>query len=83
MLVNSIKSKFLQYTTQQHIICVCCLLHNFIRREITDVLAKDEVDTLIFEKNTYDDTDNITTIGQTNEWSQFRLDMAKDMFNTG
>ena len=68
--------------TQRHIINACCLLHNFIRREMTEDLAMDEFNNLMMEESTEDDIDIITAIDPTNEWAQFRLDMAIDMFNT-
>ena len=45
-------------------------------------LAKAEVDNLTLGENVEDDIDNIATVDPTDELTQFRTNMAIDMFNT-
>jgi len=73
---------FYNIATQRCIINACCLLHNFIRTEMEEDPAESEVDNLMLGENTEDDVENITAVDPTNEWTQFRNDMAMDMFNT-
>ncbi|KAL7604732.1 uncharacterized protein LOC111885647 [Lactuca sativa] len=77
---------FYPIRTQTKIILACCLLHNFIRKELPyDPLNDDEV---IDTNNDDDDADlgsqveHITTIGKSNEWTSFRENMATSMFNS-
>lgn len=44
--------------------------------------AEDEVENLNLEEQQEDDIENITVVEPTDEWTQFRLDMAVDMYNT-
>ncbi|GAA0185319.1 hypothetical protein LIER_32607 [Lithospermum erythrorhizon] len=70
-------------TMQSRIIMACCLLHNFIRYEMKDDPMENEQtedDDNLVEGN--EDQEVITTIGTSNEWTQFRANMAIDMFNT-
>ncbi|KAK1441000.1 hypothetical protein QVD17_06836 [Tagetes erecta] len=71
--------------TQNKIILACCLMHNFIRREMAyDPLDDEE---FIDTNNDADDEDlgshveHITTIGTSNEWTNFRQNLATSMFN--
>ncbi|XP_039128388.1 protein ALP1-like [Dioscorea cayenensis subsp. rotundata] len=73
---------FYSIATQRRIINVCCLLHNFIRKEMIEDPAEDEVGTLSLEENIEDEIGNITTVEPTNEWTELRNQMAVDMFNT-
>ena len=73
---------FYNMITQRRIINACCLLHNFIRREMAEDPAEDEVENLNLEEQQEDDIENITVVEPTDEWTQFRLDMAVDMYNT-
>ncbi|XP_039138704.1 protein ALP1-like [Dioscorea cayenensis subsp. rotundata] len=73
---------FYNIATQRRIINACCLLHNFIRKEMEEDPAESEIDNLMLGENTEDDVDNITAVDPTDEWTQFRNDMAVDMFNT-
>ncbi|KAK9075689.1 hypothetical protein SSX86_004017 [Deinandra increscens subsp. villosa] len=76
---------FYPIRTQNKIILACCLMHNLIRRE----MACDPLDDyeLIDINNDADDEDlgshveNITTIGTSNEWTNFRQNLAISMFN--
>ncbi|KAK9078046.1 hypothetical protein SSX86_002103 [Deinandra increscens subsp. villosa] len=76
---------FYPIRTQNKIILACCLVHNFIRREMAyDPLDDEE---LIDTNNDANDedlgshVDNITTIGTSNEWTNFRQNLATSMFN--
>ncbi|KAI3695280.1 hypothetical protein L1987_78275 [Smallanthus sonchifolius] len=76
---------FYPIKTQNKIILACCLMHNFIRREMTyDPFDDDE---FIDTNNDADDEDlgshveHITTIGTSNEWTNFRHSLATSMFN--
>ena len=44
--------------------------------------VENELDNLPSDENMQDEADNITVVDPTDEWTQFRLDMATDMFNT-
>ena len=41
---------------------------------------EDDIANLTLEKNLEDDIKNITIVEATDEWTQFRLNMAIDMF---
>ncbi|KAK1410490.1 hypothetical protein QVD17_37027 [Tagetes erecta] len=76
---------FYPIKTQNKIILSCCLIHNFIRREMAyDPLDDEE---FIDTNNDADDEDlgshveHITTIGTSNEWTNFRQNLATSMFN--
>ena len=71
---------FYPITTQNRIIMACCLLRNFIRREmVVDPLEKelDQHEQLLLETN----GDPITQIETSNEWSGCRTNLANEMFN--
>ncbi|KAK9062031.1 hypothetical protein SSX86_019215 [Deinandra increscens subsp. villosa] len=76
---------FYPIRTQNKIILACCLLHNLIRREMAYDPHDDEE--FIDTNNDADDedlashVDNITTIGTSNEWTNFRQNLATSMFN--
>lgn len=72
---------FYNINTQRCIINACCLLHNFIRREMTEDPAEYEINNLPIEETMEDDPDNIMAVEPTDEWTKFRIDMAEDMFN--
>ncbi|EOY02963.1 Uncharacterized protein TCM_017356 [Theobroma cacao] len=62
------------------IIIACCLLHNFIRREMS--FDPIEVDLGEFvETNIAVDEDFISTIDPTDVWGNFRMELANQMFN--
>lgn len=44
--------------------------------------TKDEVDNLTLEESTKDNIDNIIVVEPIDEWTQFRLGMTNDKFNT-
>ena len=54
-------------TTQHHIINACCLLHNFIRKEMKQDPVEDDIDNLTIKENLKDDIKNVTTIEPTDE----------------
>ncbi|CAI9294399.1 unnamed protein product [Lactuca saligna] len=75
---------FYPIRTQNKIILACCLLHNFIQKELPyDPLDDDDI---IDTNNDEEDTDlgsqveHITTIGTSNEWMTFRENLANSMF---
>ena len=77
---------FYPIRTQNKIILACCLLHNFIRKELPyDPLDDDDI---IDTNNDEDDAnlgsqvEHITTIGTSNEWTIFRENLANSMFNS-
>ncbi|XP_031741750.1 protein ANTAGONIST OF LIKE HETEROCHROMATIN PROTEIN 1-like [Cucumis sativus] len=61
-------------------ILVCCLLHNLINREMTNVDFVDDVDE---GDSTYATIggDDIQFVENSNEWTQLRDDLAAEMFN--
>ncbi|KAI7727109.1 hypothetical protein M8C21_021649 [Ambrosia artemisiifolia] len=72
---------------KNRIIMACCLLHNFIRREMpidpfeTDHLGEgDEDGDGIGDVD--GDGDNITNIETSNEWTTFRNNLAQSMFDS-
>lgn len=44
--------------------------------------SEEEVGTTSLNESIDDDTNNIVTVQPTDEWTQFRHEMAIDMFNT-
>jgi len=61
-------------------ILACCLLHNLINREMTNVDFLDDVDE---GDSTYAmiGGDGIQFVENSNEWTQWRDDLAVEMFN--
>ncbi|XP_031386066.1 protein ALP1-like [Punica granatum] len=71
---------FYPVRVHNRIIIACCLLHNFIRREMTfdpmeDQLNETDVD------NPNEDSDHISDIQTLNVWSNWRKELATQMFN--
>ncbi|KAA0047698.1 retrotransposon protein [Cucumis melo var. makuwa] len=64
---------------QCHTILACCLLHNLINREMTNFDIEDNIDEV---DSTHATTaaDDIHYIEKSNEWSQWRDDLAEEMF---
>ncbi|XP_050941305.1 uncharacterized protein LOC127149564 [Cucumis melo] len=60
-------------------ILACCLLHNLINREMTNFDIEDNIDEV---DSTHATTvaDDIHYIEKSNEWSQWRDDLAEEMF---
>nr|XP_011464621.1 PREDICTED: uncharacterized protein LOC105351565 [Fragaria vesca subsp. vesca] len=72
---------FYDIITQRRIISVCCMLHNFIRREMSVDPIKHEYDRQRRNEN-LEDNDYITSIETSDEWSAWRENLANEMFNT-
>uniref|UniRef100_A0A5B7AF72 Putative nuclease HARBI1 isoform X1 n=1 Tax=Davidia involucrata TaxID=16924 RepID=A0A5B7AF72_DAVIN len=64
--------------TQTRIIIACCLLHNLIRREMPVDPLEDEYDNT---QQTDRGMDFIDTVEASNEWSNWRQNLAVEMFN--
>ena len=63
---------------QNRIVMACCLLHNFIRREMPD-----DGNDLILEESDGDDEvhESITSVEPSDEWSAMRMTLAGHMYN--
>ncbi|KAL7614766.1 hypothetical protein Lser_V15G08370 [Lactuca serriola] len=65
------------------IIMACCLLHNYIRQEMTTDPFENHFE---LDEGTGDvgggDYDNITSVGVSTEWTTFRNDLAQNMFDS-
>ncbi|XP_039126951.1 putative nuclease HARBI1 [Dioscorea cayenensis subsp. rotundata] len=72
---------FYSIATQRRIINACCLLHNFIRWEMIEDPAEDEFEPTSLEESVEDDNEHIVAVQPTNEWTQFRQELAVNMFN--
>ena len=72
---------FYDIITQRRIISVCCMLHNFIRREMSVDPIKHEYDRQRRNEN-LEDNDYITSVETSDEWSAWRENLANEMFNT-
>lgn len=62
------------------IIIACCLLHNFIRREMSFDPIEVDLGEYV-ETNIAVDEDFISTIDPTDVWGNFRMELANQMFN--
>ncbi|GLT47193.1 hypothetical protein SLA2020_209050 [Shorea laevis] len=73
---------FYDVKTQIRIINACFTLHNFIRDEMVEEDLLREVDEELEEATLENEVerDNITFVGVTDEWSQFRDNLAMEMF---
>ena len=62
---------------QNRIVMACCLLHNFIRREMPD-----DGNDLILEESDDDDevNESITSVEPSDEWSAMRMTLAGHMY---
>ncbi|KAJ8753991.1 hypothetical protein K2173_001889 [Erythroxylum novogranatense] len=70
------------YPIKKHnrIILTCCLLHNFIRQEMSfDPMEGDLGDD--FHINPFVEEDSITAIDLTNAWTNWRIGLAYEMFS--
>ncbi|KAK2652572.1 hypothetical protein Ddye_012428 [Dipteronia dyeriana] len=61
---------------QNRIIMACCLLHNFIRREMPD-----DRNDVILEESDDEADESITTVEPSDEWSDMRMNLAGHMYN--
>ncbi|KAL0332875.1 UNVERIFIED_CONTAM: hypothetical protein Scaly_2189000 [Sesamum calycinum] len=78
-------ASFYNVKTQIRIINACCILHNFIRGEMPIDPLLDEVDRELESNLRIEDDDSyneeqITIVRNTNEWTTFRDDLARQMF---
>nr|KAJ0200715.1 hypothetical protein LSAT_V11C600336550 [Lactuca sativa] len=68
---------------KNRIIMACCLLHNYIRQEMTIDPFEDNASP---DEGTGDNgggnDDNVTTIGTSDEWTTFRDNLAQTMFDS-
>ncbi|GLT29298.1 hypothetical protein SLA2020_041730 [Shorea laevis] len=73
---------FYDVKTQIRIINACFILHNFIRDEMVEEDLLREVDEELEEAALENEVerDNITFVGVIDEWSQFRDNLAMEMF---
>ncbi|EOY18929.1 Retrotransposon protein, putative [Theobroma cacao] len=62
------------------IIIACCLLHNFIRREMTFDLIEDEVGEYLHDNTTPEEEDVIGAINPTDAWTNWRMQLANEIF---
>ena len=58
---------FYDIITQRHIISICCMLHNFIRTEMSIDVMEEEIDDDIGDN--VDEAQFIELIENSNEWS--------------
>ena len=74
---------FYPIKTQCRIVTACCLLHNLIKREMTDDPVEVEYDAEERRRvNEVEvDDDNITVIDSSNEWTAGRDALAAAMYN--
>ncbi|KAJ8774385.1 hypothetical protein K2173_011634 [Erythroxylum novogranatense] len=71
---------FYPIKTHNRIILACCLLHNFIRQEMSfDPLESDLGDD--FHINPVVEEETITAIDPTNAWTNWRIGLAREMFS--
>ncbi|XP_008392983.2 protein ALP1-like [Malus domestica] len=66
--------------THRRIISMCCMLHNFIRREmVVDLIEADA--NWQFQDGNSDANNYITTVESSNEWTTWRDNLAQEMWN--
>ncbi|KAH9730551.1 DDE Tnp4 domain-containing protein [Citrus sinensis] len=70
---------FYDIITQRRIISVCCMLHNFIRTEMSIDVMEEEIDDDIGDN--VDEAQFIESIDTSNEWSAWRDNLAQEMWN--
>lgn len=68
---------------QNHIIMACCLLHNFIKQEMGDYQLE-EADDINDQDGSNDGgyEDLVTTVEPSEEWNNFRRNIAISSFNS-
>ncbi|KAG6504621.1 hypothetical protein ZIOFF_036955 [Zingiber officinale] len=76
---------FFAIQTQVRIIIACCLLHNLIRKFMSfdpqELIMEEEEESEDEESDEDDEVEYVTNITPTNEWLQFRNNMATNMWN--
>ncbi|KAM6587387.1 hypothetical protein CsatA_009992 [Cannabis sativa] len=72
---------FYDMNTQRRIISVCCMLHNFIRREMSIDPVENEMNSV---QRNHPTTDNnyINSIESSDLWTTWRQNLAEEMWNT-
>ena len=70
---------FYPIRVHNRIIVACCLLHNFIRREMSVDLIEDEVGEFL-QSNPLVQNDLIVSIESSDHWTNWRLELANQMF---
>ncbi|GAB4826360.1 hypothetical protein Ancab_040358 [Ancistrocladus abbreviatus] len=64
------------------IIIVCCMLHNFIRQEMEYDPIEEEYEEQVEHSHGSNETEEIiSSVDPTNEWSEWRANLATNMFN--
>ncbi|XP_028964930.2 protein ALP1-like isoform X1 [Malus domestica] len=66
--------------THRRIISVCCMLHNFIRREMVVDPIEADADGQ-FQDGNSDANNYITTVESSDEWTAWRDNLAQEMWN--
>lgn len=77
---------FYPIKTQNRIILACCLLHNFIKREMPDDIPTSYSESDSDGDNNDDQEDDnvggsIRSIELSNEWTTWRNNLANEMYN--
>ena len=72
---------FYDIKIQRRIISVCCMLHNFIRREMAYDLM-DIIDDNDPPKELLNEIEYIDSIESSTEWTLWRQNLAQEMWNT-
>ena len=75
------EKSFYPVKTQARIINAYALLHNHIRREISIDPIKDEMSDVLLTEENSNEGEMIDHIVSTNAWTQFRDDMAQEMWD--
>ncbi|KAA0041022.1 putative nuclease HARBI1 [Cucumis melo var. makuwa] len=76
---NDVGKSYYPVEVQCRTILACCLLHNLINREMTNFDIKDNIDE-VDSTHVTTTADDIHYIETSNEWSQWRDDLAEEMF---
>lgn len=72
---------FYPIKTQNRIIIACCLLHNYIRKEMSYDPFEENWENLEDRDEDVDEEDTIRIVDSTHEWSVFRDNTASNMYN--
>ncbi|KAM5549381.1 protein ALP1-like [Rosa sericea] len=73
---------FYDITTQRRIISVCCMLHNFIRREMAIDPIEEAFDNQpVAAVENLEDDDYVNIVETSNEWTMWRQNLANEMWD--
>ena len=72
---------FYDLKTQRRIIYVCCMLHNFIRKEMNIDPVENEMNNFP-ENHTTTNYNYINSVESSNSWTTWRQNLAEEMWNT-